>query len=85
MLSLQPLKLKPLQQITKHCEADLLHTPYLMLSKECEQSVSFSEQKDSLQEGEVKKHKIAEDREILSTAPYPANFPSVDSEYPLIN
>lgn len=85
MLSLQPPKLKPPQQMTKHREADLPRTPYPMPSKGGKRSVSFSEQDDSPQEGEAKKRKIARDREILSTPPYLASFPSLDSGYPLIS
>jgi len=59
MLSLQPPKLKPPQQMTKHRKADLPRTPYPMPSKGCKRSVSVSEQDDSPQEGEAKKRKIA--------------------------
>ncbi len=81
MLSLQPPKHKPPQQMTKHREADLPRTPYPMPSKGCKRSVSFSEQDDSPPEGEPKKRKTAGDGGILSTPPYLASFPSLDSGY----
>ena len=76
MLSLQPPKLKPPQQITKHREADLPRTPYPLPSKGGRRSVSFSEQDDSSQEGEAKKRKIAGEGGTLSTPPCLASFPS---------
>jgi len=82
MLSLQPPKLKPPQQMTKHRKADLPRTPYPMPSKGGKRSVSFSEQDDSPQEGESKKRKIAGEGEILRTPPYLANFPSLEFYYP---
>ncbi len=82
MLSLQPPKLKPLQQLTKHREAGLPRTPYPLPSKGGKRSVSFSEQDDSPREGEAKKRKIAGEGGILSTPPYLANFPSLESWYP---
>lgn len=81
MLSLQSLKHKSLQQMTKHRETNLSRTLYLMLSKKCKWSVSFSEQDDSSSKEESKKRKIAEDEEILSTSSYLASFFSLDSEY----
>lgn len=71
--------------MTRNWKADLPRTPYPMPSKRCKRSISFSEQDDSPQEGEAKKRKIAIDKEILSTPPYLASFPSLDSEYPLIS
>ena len=82
MLSLQRPKLKPLQQINKHHETDLPRTPYPLLSKEGKRSVSFSEQDAFPQEGEAKKRKIAVEGGILSTPPYLASFPSLESRYP---
>jgi hypothetical protein len=82
MLSLQPPKLKPPQHITKHREADLPRTPYPLPSKGGKRSVSFSEQDDSPWEGEAKKRKIAGEGGILSTPPYLANLPSLESRYP---
>jgi len=82
MLSLQPPKLKPLQQLTKHREAGLPRTPYPLPSKGGKRSVSFSEQDDSPREGEAKKRKIAGEGGILSTPPYLASFPSLESRYP---
>ncbi len=76
MLSLQPPKLKPPQQMTKFGEADLPRTPYPMPSKGGKRSISFSEQDDSPQEGEAKKCKIAGEGGTLSTPPYLASFPS---------
>ena len=85
MLSLQPPKVKPPQQVCKHREADLPRTPYPMPNKRSERSVSSSEQDDSPQEGEAKKRKIAGEGEIRSTPPHLANFPSLDSGYSLVN
>jgi len=82
ILSLRPSKLKPPQQITKHREANLPRTLYPLPSKGGKRSVSFSEQDNSLRQGEAKKRKIAEERGILSTPPYLANFPSLESRYP---
>lgn len=56
-----------------------------MPSKRCKRSFSFSEEDDCPQEGEAKKRKIATYKEILSTPPYLASFPSIDSGYPLIS
>ncbi len=82
ILSLQPPKLKPPQQMTKHRKADLPRTPYPMPSKGCKRSISVSEQDDSPQEGEAKKRKIAGEGQILRTPPYLATFPSLESRYP---
>ena len=76
MLSLQPTKLKPPQQMTKHSKADLPRTPYPIPSKGGKRSISFREQDDSPQEGEAKKRKIAGEGGTLSTPPYLASFPS---------
>ena len=82
MLSLQPLKLKSPQQITKHRETDLSRTPYLMPSKGWKRSVSFSEEENSSQEGEAKKRKTAGYKALLSTSSHLASFSSLDPEYP---
>ena len=82
MLSLQRPKLKPPQQVNKHHEADLPRTPYPLPSNGVKRSVSFSEQDDSAREGEAKKRKIAGEGGILSTPPYLASFPSLESRYP---
>jgi hypothetical protein len=82
MLSLQPPKLRPPQQLTKNREAGLPRTPYPLPIKGGKRSVSFSEQDDSPREGEAKKRKIAGEEGILSTQPYLASFPSLESRYP---
>jgi hypothetical protein len=81
MLSLQPPKLKPSQQLTKNREASLSRTPYPLPIKGGKRFVSFSEQDDSSREGETKKRKIVGEKEILSTPSYLANFPSLESWY----
>ncbi len=68
--------------MTKHREADLLRTPYPLPSKGGKRSVSFSEQDDSPQEGEAKKRKIIREGGTLSTPPYLASFPLLESGSP---
>ncbi len=82
MLSLQTPKLRPPQQLTKNREAGLPRTPYPLPIKGGKRSVSFSEQDDSPREGEAKKRRIAGEEGILSTQPYLASFPSLESRYP---
>ncbi len=68
--------------MTKHREADLPRTPYPLPSKGGKRSVLFSEQDDSPQEGEAKKRKITREGGTLSTPPYLASFPSLESGSP---
>ena len=74
-------KLESFKQTNRHFEADRPCTPYPMLMKTRERSMSFNKQDDTLEEVAVKKRRIVGEEGIATTSPHLISFPSLDSSH----